>query len=147
MIELSKSEAIYTSKTVGGFDKNHFSKPVLLSYARGYLNYRDLIAIHQIEDSIIAIDSKGLRSSQVANSSRCVKTIKRLPNTYRQLLEYKFNLWIDLLTEEKIVAGAILDLLIDGKSFVSVDRRFHRANGWARKTLIEGIRLWDINHI
>ena len=147
MIELSKSEAIYTSKTVGGFDKNHFSKPVLLSYARGYLGYRDLIAIHQIEDSIIAIESKGLRSSQFVRRLRYAETTKRLPDTYRQLLEYKFNLWIDLLSDKKIVAGAILNIVIDGKSFVSVDRRFHRANGWARKTLIMGIGLWDINHV
>ena len=147
MIELCKSEAIYVSQTVGGIDKNHFSKPVLLSYARGYLNYRDLIAIHQIEDSIIAIESKGLRSSQLAFHSRPMETVKRLPDTYRHLLEYKFNIWVDLLKDEKIVAGAILDILIDGKSFVSVDRRFRRANGWARKTLIQGVHLWDINHI
>ena len=147
MIELSKSEAIYTSETVGGFDKNHFSKPVLLSYARGYLGYRDLIAIHQIEDSIIAIESKGLRSSQCVGRTSYMDTVRRLPDTYKQLLEYKFNLWIDVLSDKKIVAGAILDIVIDGKSFVSVDRRFHRANGWARKTLIRGIHLWDINHI
>lgn len=146
MIEMSKTETIYTSKTVGGFDKNHFSKPVLLSYARGYLDYRDLIAIHQIEDSIIAIESKGLRASLVARHLNSATSMKRIPEAYRQLMEYKFNLWMDLLRDDEIVAGAILDIVIDGKSFVSVDRRFHRANGWARKTLIRGIQLWDINH-
>lgn len=146
MIEMSRTEAIYSSETVGGFDKNHFSKPVLLSYARGHLDYRDLIAIHQIEDSIIAIESKGLRASPLVRHLSSMTSMKRIPDAYRQLMEYKFNLWIDLLRDDEIVAGAILDIVIEGKSFVSVDRRFHRANGWTRKNLVRGIQLWDINH-
>ena len=147
MRELRKNDAIYTSKTVCGFDRNHFSKPVLLSYARGYLDYRDLIAVHQIEDSIIAVESSGLKSADLVRRTLPSVFGKHLPDTYSQLMEYKFNIWVDLLSQHTIVAGAILDLIIDGKSFVSVDRRFRRANGWARKNLIRGIHLWDINHI
>ncbi len=135
------------SRTVCGFDKNHFSKPVLLSYSRGYIGYRDLIAVHQIEDSIISIESSGLKSSNYSLNKISDVKGKRLPDIYSQTMTYKFNHWVEILTKDKIVVGAILDILIDGKSFVSVDRRFKRANGWARNNMVCGLHLWNINHI
>lgn len=146
MMKFGRSEATVASNTVCGFDKNHFSKPVLLSYARGYIDYRDLISVHQIEDSIIAAENKGLKSSRYDRRFMPATLGKEIPDAYSQLMEYKFNIWIDLLSQHKIVAGAILDLIIDGKSFVSVDRRFRKTNGWARTNLISGLHLWDINH-
>jgi hypothetical protein len=142
-----KIETHAMRKTVCGFDRNHFSKPVLLAYARGYLDYRDLIAVHQIEDSIIAIETNGLKSLKFVQRAISQTYGKQLPDSYRQLMQYKFNIWVDLLSREKHVAGAILDLVIDGDSFVSVDRRFKRANGWARTNLINGLHFWDINYI
>ena len=135
-----------TAHSICGFDRNHFSKPVLLSYTRGYIQYRDLIACHQIEDSIIACEGRGLKSSSLMSSGTSKSTGKKLPSAYNQMMVYKLNIWLDLMSENTLVAGAILDILIDGKSFVYVDRRFRKANGWARKNLISGLALWNINH-
>ena len=145
MMGLRKLYDTDSGNSICGFDKHHFSKAILLSYTRGYIVYRDLIAVHQIEDSIIASENHGLRTMPYRgkNITPCVK---KLPESYCHLMVYKFNTWIDLLSQNKVVAGAILDLIIDGKSFVYVDRRFRKANGWARKNLVAGLSLWSVNH-
>lgn len=144
---LKSNENIIVNRAVCGFDKNQFSKPVLLAYNRGYLTYRDLVAVHQIEDSIIAIENNGLKSSTTNKDSASNQQNKKLPTNYAHTMIDKFNQWIDSLSQNKIVAGAILDLLIDGKSFVYVDRRFRRTNGWARTNMVSGLNLWNERHI
>lgn len=141
---LRKNDLSNVSNTICGFDKNHFSKPVLLSYAKGYIQHRELIAVLQIEDSIIEIESSGLKAKSGMHNTLLFKPAKKIPEIYSKFVVQKFNQWIDTLTVHTIIAGAILDILIDGKTFVYVDRRFRKTNGWARSNLIKGLQLWDI---
>ena len=123
---------------------DHYSKPVALVYRRGYLTLCDLRAAQQIEYAITLIESHGLQNKHL-QVGRC-DTVNFEPDHKQQarlVLTEQLELWLRNLYKKAIPAGAILDLLIERKSLSDVDRRFHKTNGWARKRLIEGLKLWS----
>jgi|GEM_PF-2725639 len=123
---------------------DHYSKPVVLVYRRGYISSDDLSAAHQIEHAITLIENDGLQNKSLHRSR--VGAVKFEPGHKQQsrlILTDQLEVWLKQLYQKSIPAGAILDLLIERKSLCDVDRRFRKTNGWARMRLVEGLKLWS----
>lgn len=138
-----KNQNRYRKQQEQALDLLAFSKPVGLLYKRKALSLSDMRASTQIERAIMLVESNGLQAKRYDNVVQLSHAADLSKNGDAQyILSEQLEIWFQALAEHTIPAGAILDMVVEGKSMQYVDKRFCKTHGWAREQLIQGLKLW-----
>ena len=63
---------------------------------------------------------------------------------YRRRYEERFNIWADLMDEEGLPVGLVLDIVVEGMSCRETDSKWRKRKGTAREILRQGLDLYCV---
>jgi len=80
----------------------------------------------------------GLRTQSYSVAPR----VKRYGNDHNSELDELFSIWARTAFAENVSVGAVLDILVFGKSCREIDRYYAKRKGFARKNLESGLDMY-----
>ncbi len=119
--------------------------PLVLFDKKNILNSEQIWAFQRIRRAIkIITDGTGIRTSHFTDAA--VQTSRFVPESeseYEIKIKNHYCDWMDRMTEERLQAGPILDIIIDEMSLSAVDRKWGRRKGWAKGHLQVSLTLYS----
>lgn len=120
------------------------SKPLSRLYRTGALGEEELKAALGIEAAVVAIMTGGVRSGlargERVNCARGQGFEARLAGALEARRLY-FT-WLDYMKHNRLPAGPVLEIVIEGKALRAVDRDWRRRKGWALSHLKRALGLY-----
>ncbi|WP_417316941.1 hypothetical protein [Emcibacter sp.] len=111
---------------------------------RGILGSRQLWAAHSIRQAYRLI-TEGTGPRVTSFTEVMVQNSRRsnLGESEREvLLKDRYTDWVDRMTEEKLMVGPVLDLVVEEASLAGIDRKWRRRKGWAKGHLQQSLDLY-----
>jgi len=120
--------------------------PLVLFSRKNILNDAQIWAFRRIRRAVLIItDGTQLRISRFTEAA--VQTSRFAPVDES---EYEINMkdhycdWMDRMTQNRLSAGPVLDIIIDEMSLSAVDRKWGKRKGWAKSHLQASLNIYGV---
>ncbi len=120
--------------------------PLVILKQRNILNDRQILAFQQIRRAIqIITDGTHMRISRFNDIHVETSHFRGGDESdYEIRIKNRYGNWIDHMTENRLQAGPVLDIIIDEMSLTAIDRKWGRRKGWAKDHMRASLDLYGI---
>ncbi len=120
--------------------------PLKVFKQKNILNDRQILAFEQIRRAVhIITDGTHMRISRLNDVHVESSYFKNESESdYEIRIKNRYSNWIDHMTERRLQAGPVLDIIIDEMSLSATDRKRGKRKGWAKAHLQASLDLYGI---